>query len=341
MSRVEVLVLLVPIVVCALTVTECSFGAEAKQSTSSDTQKVSADSKEQPKARAAKKKGRFELATVQFVESFDPRANGKTIRRHIAEAAKGGADVVHFHEGALSGYGKEISDPNYDWDALREEIKSILTEAKRHRIWVIVGSAHRLTPPNKPHNSVYVISPEGKIVDRYDKRFCVPPGDLEHYSPGNHFAIFEINGVKCSVLICFDSRFPELYRELYKQKVRLVFHSFHIARRKKVPIQFKTARQILQGHAAINSMWISATNSSAGIMGFPSVFITPDGVIAKELPYEHDKPNMMINKVSTRRRYHGANRRAWRELSQQAARGKLNSGEVVKGDPKSEDRTSF
>lgn len=59
---------------------------------------------------------------------------------------------------------------------------------------VVLGSAHRLSGAHKPHNSLYVLSDAGKIVERCDKRFCSGPvdeqsGDLAHYSPGNHFTV--------------------------------------------------------------------------------------------------------------------------------------------------------
>ena len=62
---------------------------------------------------------------------------------------------------------------------------------------VVLGSAHRLTEPNKPHNSLYIIDEEGRLIDRYDKRFCSGDasgmtGDLAHYSPGDHFSVFAI-----------------------------------------------------------------------------------------------------------------------------------------------------
>lgn len=37
---------------------------------------------------------------------------------------------------------------------------------------VVLGSAHRLSGANNPHNSLYVIDDDGALVDRYDKRFC-------------------------------------------------------------------------------------------------------------------------------------------------------------------------
>lgn len=96
--------------------------------------------------------------------------------------------------------------------------------ARKLQVWVILGASHRLSGNHKPYNSLYVIDSAGTIVDPYDKRFCTV-GDLKHYSPGDHFAAFDVNGVRCGLLICYDIRFPELYRQYAKLGVQLVFHS--------------------------------------------------------------------------------------------------------------------
>ncbi|MDX2431505.1 MAG: carbon-nitrogen hydrolase family protein [Bacteroides sp.] len=98
-------------------------------------------------------------------------------------------------------------------------------------IWVILGSIHELGEGFKPMNSLYVINPDGMIEDRYDKRFCTE-GDLEHFSAGEHFSVVNIQGIKCGFLICFDVRFPELYREYKKLDVDFIFQSFYNARQK-------------------------------------------------------------------------------------------------------------
>ena len=85
---------------------------------------------------------------------------------------------------------------------------------------MILGSAHRLFGRNKPHNSQYVITPKGEIVERYDKRFCTNQ-DLRHYSCGEHLSTFTINGVTSGLLIFYDVRFPELYRAYKKRSVQL------------------------------------------------------------------------------------------------------------------------
>jgi deaminated glutathione amidase len=68
-------------------------------------------------------------------------------------------------------------------------------------------------------------------LDRYDKRFCSgaadeKTGDLAHYSPGDHFSTWDIDGVRCGALVCYDYRFPELYRRYKRLGAGLVFHPF-------------------------------------------------------------------------------------------------------------------
>ena len=278
---------------------------------------------------------RLRIATCQFSESFQPRQNAAIIRRYIARAKRLRADVVHFHECAASGYGGKVASDDYDWAALRESTESVLAEARRQSIWVVLGSSHPLTGGHKPHNSLYLISPQGRIVDRYDKRFCTD-GDLHIYSPGDHFTTFKLNGIVCSLLICYDLRFPELYRQLYQKSVRVVFQSFHNGRGVYEPakgpnVHSHIMRQTLQAHAGINAMWLSAPNSSAYYSSWPSVFITPDGMIRGQL--KRNQAGLMVNTVDTGKKYYDASA-GWRK---RAIRGVLHSGTCV-NDPRSANR---
>jgi predicted amidohydrolase len=66
---------------------------------------------------------------------------------------------------AVAGWGLEddhASLEDFDWSLLRTETESILGLARTLEPWVVLGSAHRLSDTNKPHNCPYVISPEGK-----------------------------------------------------------------------------------------------------------------------------------------------------------------------------------
>lgn len=154
----------------------------------------------------------LKVATCQFPVSGDINANALHIKKFIEEAAENDADLVHFSEAALSGYGG-MDLPNFekfDWDTLRAQTQEIMALAKKHAIWVILGSAHYISPDEKPTNCLYIISDKGKIIDRYDKSMCTT-SDLKVYTPGNRIVTLDINGIRCGFLICYDSCFPEMY----------------------------------------------------------------------------------------------------------------------------------
>ena len=283
------------------------------------------------------KKGVLNVATCQFPVSAGIEHNAKHVRQLMHEAAGQKADVVHFSECALSGYaGVDFPcfDAAYDWDLLREKTREIIELAGELNVWVVLGSSHQLTSPNQPHNSLYLISPEGKLVDRYDKRFCTEL-DLDNYTPGDRFVHFDVNGVKCSLLICFDLRFPELYRALYKEGVQCIFQSFYNARQQGPSVHSEIMRQTMQTRAATNHFWISMTNSCGWFAPYPSCFIRPDGRIVQQLP-DH-KEGLMVHTVDTHASFYDPSA-SFRDM---AIDGKLTNGMETVNDERSSNVTEF
>jgi len=257
----------------------------------------------------------LKVASCQFAVGGDIRANRARICAFMRKAKEADADIV-------------------DWDLLRRETQKVMALAGDLKIWVVLGSSHRLTEPNKPHNSLYLISPEGTIVDRYDKRFGTPV-DLDYYTPGDRFVNFELNGVRCSLLICFDLRFPEIYRRLYRQGVQCVFQSFYNARQNGPSVHSDIMRQTMQCRAATNYMWVSMTNSSAWYSPYPSCFIRPDGKIVEQLT--RNKEGMMINTVDLSKSFYDP----MAEFRTMAVEGALTNGPGQIDDPRSKDTTTL
>lgn len=240
--------------------------------------------------------GILKIGTCQFGVTGSVAHNSEAICRQMVEAKELEADVVHFSECALSGYaGIDFeSFEGYDWDLLRGETEKIMALAAELKIRVVLGSSHRLTEPNKPHNCLYLIGPDGRIADRYDKRFCMDR-EMPYYTPGRRFVDFTVNGVKCGLLICFDLRFPEVYRALKKRGVQCVLQSFYNARQQGPSIHSDIMRQSMQCRVATNFFWASMTNSCGWFAPYPSCFIRPDGRIAAQLK-DHTE-GVMVNTV--------------------------------------------
>ncbi len=281
-------------------------------------------------------KGCLKITTCQFAVSKSIKRNARQINNLMQKAAQGGADVVHFPESALSGYvGTDFASfDGFDWPLLRKETEKIMALAAKLKLWLVLGSTHPLTEPNKPHNSLYLINPDGQIADRYDKRFCTK-ADLRRFTPGDRFANFTINGVKCSLLICFDLRFPEIYRALYKDGVKCVFQSFYNARQSGPSVHSYIMRQTMQSHAATNNFWVSMSNASGWYAPYPSCFIQPDGRIVKQLTPNH--AGVMVNTVDLSLKFYDPSE----EFRDLAVKGILTNGSKRINDPRSKNITSL
>lgn len=229
-------------------------------------------------SKAGSAQEQLKVATCQFPVTGVLMSNADYIKRFIIEASQHNADIVHFSEAALTGYppGDIPSFENYDWAILREVTFEIMDLAKKHNIWVVLGSAHFISEQEKPLNSLYIISNEGKIVDRYDKSMLTK-GDSDFYTAGNHIVVLELKGHKVGFLICYDSCYPEMYN-IYRHKgVSLMFHSFYNARHKGETILDKIIPAEIRVRASDNAMWVIANNSTGNYSSWPTCIARPDG----------------------------------------------------------------
>ena len=241
----------------------------------------------EPKPREVRRMT-LRVGVGQFPVNADVEKNLAYIRRQIASAARQRADVVLFSETALSGYAGVDFDSfaGYDWALLRRSTQQVMEAARQHGMWVILGSNHRLSGKNKPHNSLYVIDSEGRVLDRYDKRLC-PVGDLAHYRPGTRAVTVRIQGVICGLLICHEWRYPEVYRQYKKLKADVIFQSWYDVGLSKRDMRAKGndwARVIpaaAQGHAACNHFWICGSNTSKPYSCFGGFVVRPDGTFLR------------------------------------------------------------
>jgi deaminated glutathione amidase len=303
------------------------------------------------------------VATCQFPVSASIEANLRAISSQLRIARGRGAQLAHFPEGALSGYaGVDFeSFAGFDWPLLRQSTVAVQELARELGLWVVLGSAHPLTGSHKPHNSLYMISAAGQLVDRYDKRFCAgneagTTGDLAHYSPGDHGTVWQLNGVSCGALICYDYRFPELYREYKRAGVQLVLHSFHAGNVSPARLS-QTAEAIgsavkglnraatytypgitmpaaMTAAAACNHVWISCPNTSAPQSCWPAFMVRADGVTVGRL--RRNVAGVLITDVDTGQDLYDSTA-AWRD---RAIAGELHSGTLVQ-DRRSADRTAL
>jgi predicted amidohydrolase len=216
------------------------------------------------------------IAVVQMAIVSDIRKNSVVIQDHMKKAAASGVELIQFPEGALSGYVKEhIQDwSKVDWIALEDELVTIQQLAKKLGVWVVLGSAHRLPKPKRPFNSLYVISANGDIHARYDKRITSHTESRDWFSKGTAPMVFTVNGWKIGLALCIEVHFGELFEQYRRMGVHAVLLSAY----SNDPIFAVTAR----AHASMNSIWLGYSIPAIQGSDVASVLIGPDGSIQDE-----------------------------------------------------------
>lgn len=239
---------------------------------------------------------RIVVATCQFVISADIRSNSAKICTLIARAAEQGAHIVHLPETALSGYaGAHFQGwESFDWQMLLDAQDAIASACRRNGVWAVFGTSHHVINADKHHNAVVVIGADGRVHGRYDKRRC-SVRDLESYQPGVRPFVFEVDGVRCGVLVCLEWSFPELWSDYAAAGVDLVLLSAYGAGAEGDTLHTHVIPPTLQGHAFTNCLFISASNACNRVQAFPSMWVRRSGRMGAR--GRRNMPGLTVNAI--------------------------------------------
>jgi len=167
--------------------------------------------------------GRFKVAAVQMVSEPEVQANLAVAGKLIAQAAGEGAQLV-----ALPEYFCILGLRDGDKVSVREAdghgpIQDFLAEtAAKNKVWLVGGSAPlACADPNKVKNSCLVFDDAGRRIARYDKihLFGFDSGterfqESRSIEPGSAVVTVDAPFARLGLSICYDLRFPEMYRKM-------------------------------------------------------------------------------------------------------------------------------
>ncbi len=167
--------------------------------------------------------GTFKMAAIQMASGSNVTGNLNEARRLIARAAEQGARLVVLPEFfVIMGMNEQ------DKVEVREQpgngpIQAFLSEtARAHKIWLVGGSIPlAASSPDKVLNSCLVFDDQGVQVARYDKihLFSLSLGNESYdeaatIEPGNKVVVVDSPFGRIGLAICYDLRFPELFRTM-------------------------------------------------------------------------------------------------------------------------------
>jgi predicted amidohydrolase len=159
----------------------------------------------------------------------DLMTNLTTCGALTAQAAAEGAQLVVLPE-CFSFLGRSEGDKLAAAEVLEHRTGPVMTMlrdlATKHGIWLIGGGTPEVVPGDskRTYNTAVVIDPRGNLVARYRKIHLfdvdIPGGavlrESDGTAPGEDLIVVDIEGAPVGVSICYDLRFPELYRKLVK-----------------------------------------------------------------------------------------------------------------------------
>ena len=169
-------------------------------------------------------------AVVQMTSTADVARNLETASRLVERAAQRGATFVGLPENFafLRSEGEpvvEAQDLNGPW------VKTMAELARRHRLTLLLGSIPEKVPGDaRVRNTSVLLGPDGALVASYSKMhlFDIDLPGMEHLKesrsvvPGTELVVAETVFGSLGLSICYDLRFPELFRALVRRGARVL-----------------------------------------------------------------------------------------------------------------------
>jgi predicted amidohydrolase len=175
----------------------------------------------------------MKIALLQMTTGIDPAANSETIIDAMRTAKAGGADMLFTPE--MSGYldrNRKRATERIVAEADDPVLTGVQAAAAELGLWVSIGSLAVADPtaPGKWRNRAFMIDGAGTIRARYDKMHLfdvdLPTGESwresSSYAAGDTGVIVATPWTPIGLSICYDLRFPDLYRALSDAGARIL-----------------------------------------------------------------------------------------------------------------------
>ena len=205
-----------------------------------------------------------------------PKENFTLAEKLIVESVKAQPDVIVLPETWNTGFFPKENLAELSCKNGYEVNNRIGELAKKYKVNIVAGSVSNVRG-GKVYNTAFVFDRAGSCIAEYDKiHLFTPMGEDDYYTCGNHLCRFELDGVKCGIIICYDVRFPELTRSLALQGLDILFVVSQWPKERIFHLRTLTTARAIE-----NQMFVACCNSCGTadktVYGGNSVIIEPFG----------------------------------------------------------------
>ncbi|MBS7525281.1 carbon-nitrogen family hydrolase [Fusibacter paucivorans] len=204
----------------------------------------------------------MKVSAIQMNMIFEePEQNYLQAEQLVEEASKGDCDVIVLPETWNTGFFPKDNLEKY-CDQNGQKTKALFSRlAKKYHKHIIAGSVSDFRD-GKCFNSSYIFDREGNVIANYDKTHLFSYMDEDkYYEKGGHICTFNLDNVKCGIVICYDLRFLELVRTLALDGIEVLFIVAQWPR-----VRLEHWMTLCKARAIENQIYVVAVNS-CGVAG--------------------------------------------------------------------------
>lgn len=152
----------------------------------------------------------MQIAAIQHdIIWEEPEANHKRLAPLIRQTVETGTEMIVLTEMYATGFSmnsQAIAEPPDG-----KSVSFLLDQAKTHGVWIAASVPVRDKTTENPVNRLVLAGPAGEN-HHYDKRYPFSfAQEDQHYRAGDKITTVSINGIRCTLTICYDLRFSDAY----------------------------------------------------------------------------------------------------------------------------------
>jgi deaminated glutathione amidase len=239
------------------------------------------------------------IALAQVEGSPVPAENLAIAKRLVAEAAAEKADLIAFPEMFMA-----LPEKGRSLDEVAEPLEgpfmnSLAELANKYGLHIVAGFWEKVPDDHRVHNAAVILTPEGKILDCYRKVHlfdALSIKESDRMIPGSALPpLFTIKGVRTGLAICYDLRFPELFRNLALRGADLILlpSAWYAG-----PLKEDHWLTLLKSRAIENTVYIAGANLTRGPFSGRSAIVDPFGVL---IAGAGESPGLLIGRIDLER----------------------------------------
>ncbi|MGA9845340.1 MAG: carbon-nitrogen hydrolase family protein [Nitrososphaeraceae archaeon] len=220
------------------------------------------------------------IGIIQMRLTSEINKNLSKILSRIRDARRSKIDLLCFPECALSGY--IVDHRKVRWEQIRNGIGELQRASNSYGISLVVGTSWR--SDNRIYNSALIIRPNTSLLTYYKNNLT--EYDKKYFARGKSTLAFEINGIKCGVLICRDQNNPLLAMR-YRRHAKILFYlSSHYYSKEEAIEKERKNKAFPIVRALENKIYIAkadAVGKHNGLVSIGgSIVVNPDGHVVAE-----------------------------------------------------------